>query len=177
MVREILIWPHPGLKKKAAPVKKVTAATRKLVADLFDTMAFAEGVGLAATQVGVLQRVIVLDIRCVEPKMTPLAMINPELLELEGELTYAEGCLSIPGETEDVDRAAWVRVKFLDVQGRPRVLSCEGLLAVAVQHETDHLHGTLFVDHLSIIKRAAIRKRMKRLKAARAGPRPSGPSV
>ena len=167
MVREILIWPDPLLKQKARPVARVDDSIRTLVKDMFETMYSADGVGLAAPQVGVSQRVIVLDTRPRQPESQPLAMINPELVALEGKTTYTEGCLSIPGEAEDVDRAAVVTVKFLDPEGREQTLKCDGLLAIAVQHETDHLDGTVFVDHISTLKRELIRKRMKRVKASK----------
>jgi peptide deformylase len=167
MVREILIWPDPVLKQKARPVAKVDDSIRTLVKDMFETMYAAEGVGLAAPQVGVLHRVIVLDTTPSQPDSKPMAMINPELIAMEGETTYTEGCLSIPGESEDVDRAAVVTVKFLDVDGQEQTLRCDGLLAIAVQHEADHLNGTVFVDHVSTLKRELIRGRMKRLKTSR----------
>ncbi|HYH95936.1 peptide deformylase [Hyalangium sp.] len=167
MVREILIWPDPILKQTAKPVAKVNDATRALVKDMFETMYAADGVGLAAPQIGVLQRVIVLDTTPRQPESKPLAMINPEIIAMEGETTFAEACLSIPGEAEDVDRAAVVTVKFLDPEGQEQTLRCEGLLAIAVQHEADHLNGTVFVDHVSSLKREIIRKRMKRLKSER----------
>jgi peptide deformylase len=163
MVREILIWPDPILKKQAAPVARVDDEIRTLVKDMFETMAAADGVGLAATQVGVLKRVIVLDTTSRQPESQPLAMINPEIIAMEGETTYNEGCLSIPGEAEDVDRAEKVTVRFLDVDGNVQTMECDDLLAIAVQHETDHLDGTVFVDHISTLKRELIRKRMKRL--------------
>ena len=167
MVREILIWPHPILKQQAKPVARVDASIRTLVSDMFEAMYAAEGVGLAAPQVGVLHRVIVLDTTPRQPESRPLAMINPVITAMEGELTYNEGCLSIPGESEDVDRAAVVTVKFLDVDGVEQTMVCEGLLSIAVQHETDHLNGTVFVDHISSLKREVIRKRMKRVKSER----------
>jgi peptide deformylase len=167
MVREILIWPDPILKKTAKPVAKVDDSIRTLVKDMFETMYAADGVGLAAPQVGILQRVIVLDTTPRQPESKPIAMINPEIIAMEGETTYTEGCLSIPGEAEDVDRAAAVTVKFLDPEGKEQTLQCDGLLAIAVQHETDHLNGTVFVDHVSTLKRELIRKRMKRLKSER----------
>jgi peptide deformylase len=167
MVREILIWPDPILKQKAKPVARVDDSTRTLIKDMFETMYAADGVGLAAPQVGVLQRVIVLDTRPRQPEVQPIAMINPEIIALEGKTTYTEGCLSIPGEAEDVDRAAVVTVKFLDPEGREQTLTCDGLLAIAVQHEADHLNGTVFVDHISTLKRELIRKRMKRVKTTR----------
>jgi peptide deformylase len=168
MVREILIWPHPVLKQKAKPVAKVDDSVRTLVKDMFETMYAADGVGLAAPQVGILQRVIVLDTTPRQDTAKPIAMINPEIIGMEGETTYTEGCLSIPGEAEDVDRAAFVTVKFLDVEGQEQTLRCDGLLAIAVQHEVDHLDGTVFVDHVSTLKRELIRKRMKKLKTERA---------
>jgi peptide deformylase len=167
MVREILIWPDPILKQKAKPVAKVDDSVRTLVKDMFETMYAADGVGLAAPQVGVLQRVIVLDTTPRQPESKPIAMINPQIISMEGELTYTEGCLSLPGEAEDVERAAVVTVKFLDPEGQEQTLRCDGLLAIAVQHETDHLDGTVFVDHISSLKREIIRKRMKRLKSER----------
>lgn len=168
MVREILIWPDPTLKKKATPVEQVDDSIRTLIQDMFDSMYAADGVGLAAPQVGVLKNVIVLDTTPRQPESKPIAMVNPQILELEGKLVYTEGCLSIPGEAEDVERAAACTVKFLDPQGHEQTLRCEGLLAVAVQHECDHLSGTVFVDRISMLKRELIRKRMKRLKADRA---------
>ncbi|MCP3138879.1 peptide deformylase [Pyxidicoccus xibeiensis] len=167
MVREILIWPDPILKQKARPVAKVDDTLRTLVKDMFETMYSAEGVGLAGPQVGVLQRVIVLDTTPSQPDSKPIAMINPEIIGMEGETSYTEGCLSIPGESEDIDRAAIVTVKFLDVDGQEQTMRCDGLLAIAVQHETDHLNGTVFVDHVSTLKRELIRGRMKRFKASR----------
>lgn len=166
MVREILVWPHPVLKQKAHPVTAVDDSTRALIKDLFDSMYAADGVGLAAPQIGVLKNVIVLDTTPRQPEAKPLAMVNPEILTYEGEIEYKEGCLSIPGEAEDVDRAAVITVRFLDEQGVEQTLKCEGLLAIAVQHETDHLKGTMFVDHISTLKRELIRKRMKKLQAA-----------
>jgi peptide deformylase len=167
MVREILIWPDPILKQKAKPVAKVDDSIRTLVKDMFETMYAADGVGLAAPQVGILQRVIVLDTTPRQPESKPIAMINPEIIAMEGETSYTEGCLSIPGEAEEIDRAAIVTVKFLDPEGQEQTLKCDGLLAIAVQHETDHLNGTVFVDHVSTLKREIIRKRMKRLKSER----------
>lgn len=168
MVREILIWPDPVLKKKAARVSRVSDATRALIKDLFETMYAADGVGLAAPQVGVLQRVIVLDTTPRQPESKPYAMINPEIVSHEGTLVYNEGCLSVPGEAEEVERAAQVTVRYLDPEGEERELTADGLLAIALQHETEHLDGVMFVDHISMLKRELIRKRMKRMKAERA---------
>lgn len=167
MVREILLWPHPILKSQAKAVARVDDSIRALVKDMFETMYAADGVGLAAPQIGLLHRVIVLDTTPRQPESRPIAMINPIIVSEEGETTYTEGCLSIPGEAEDVDRAAVVTVEFLDPEGNAQTLTCGGLLAIAVQHETDHLNGTVFVDHLSTLKRELIRKRMKRVKSDR----------
>ncbi|GMU59385.1 MAG: peptide deformylase [Myxococcaceae bacterium] len=166
MVHEILVWPHPLLKQKAQPVAKVDDEIRTLIKDLFESMYAADGVGLAAPQIGVLKNVIVLDTTPRQPEAKPVAMVNPEILSLEGKQTYKEGCLSVPGEAEDVDRAAVVTVRFLDENGDEQTLKCEGLLSVAVQHETDHLKGVMFVDHISTLKRELIRKRMKKLQAS-----------
>lgn len=166
MVHEILVWPHPVLKQKAEPVAVVDDAVRALIKDLFESMYAADGVGLAAPQIGVLKNVIVLDTTPRQPEARPVAMVNPELLTLEGKRTYKEGCLSVPGEAEDVDRADVVTVRFLDEQGVQQTLTAEGLLATAIQHECDHLKGVMFVDHISSLKRELIRKRMKKLQAS-----------
>jgi peptide deformylase len=167
MVREILIWPDPRLKKKAVAVSRVDDKVRELVRDMFESMYAADGVGLAAPQVGVHLRIIVLDTTPRQPDAKPVAMINPEILSSEGTTVYNEGCLSVPGEAEEVERAAKVTARFLDADGQQRELTAEGLLAIAIQHETDHLNGVMFVDHISVLKRELIRKRMKRLKAER----------
>ena len=168
MVREIIIWPDPRLREKAKDVRPGDAQVRKLVEDMFETMYAASGVGLAAPQVGVLQRVIVIDTSPRQESAKSVALINPVLVRTEGETVYNEGCLSIPGESEEVVRAekAWVRA--FDRDGNPFTIdAAEGLLAIALQHEIDHLDGTLFVDHLSALKRELIKRRMKRLKAER----------
>lgn len=168
MVREILVWPHPLLKQKARPVQAVDEETRALIKDMYESMYAADGVGLAAPQVGVLKNVIVLDTTPRQPDSHPVAMVNPEILTLDGKTIYKEGCLSVPGEAEDVERALTVTVRYLDEQGDEKTLSAEGLLAIAIQHETDHLKGVMFVDHISSLKRELIRKRMKKVQAAMA---------
>jgi peptide deformylase len=164
MLREIIIWPDPILKQTATPVTQFDQALRTLVADMFETMYANDGVGLAAPQLGVLKNLIILDTRPRQPDSTPVAMINPVILKKEGSFIYSEGCLSLPGEFEDVERALNIRVKFQDVDGTEHELDCDGLLSVAVQHEADHLSGIMFTDHISALKRELIRKRMKRLK-------------
>jgi peptide deformylase len=171
MLREIIIWPDPILKEVAAPVAKVDDDIRRLLDDMSETMYAADGVGLAAPQIGVLKRVITIDTTPRQEGQRLIHLVNPEIVKYEGKTTYTEGCLSIPGEAEDVERAAKVWVRALDYHGKPFELEADGLLAIACQHETDHLNGTLFVDHLSSLKRELIKKRMKRLKAERAAER------
>ena len=163
MVHEILVWPNPVLKQKAQPVAQVDESIRTLCKDMFESMYAADGVGLAAPQIGVLKNVIVLDTTSKQPESRPIAMINPEILTLEGKCTYKEGCLSVPGEAEDVERAAVVTVRYQDESGAEQTLTADGLLAIAIQHECDHLKGVMFVDHISNMKREMIRKRMKKL--------------
>jgi len=171
MMREILIWPDPVLKQAARPVEVVDDAIRALLEDLAETMYAAEGVGLAAPQVGELLRCIVIDTSPRQEGQKLVHLVNPEIVRTEGVTTYTEGCLSIPGEAEEVERAARVWVKALDFQGKPFEIECDGLLAIAAQHEIDHLEGRLFVDHLSPLKRELIRKRMRKLKAEKASER------
>ena len=178
MIREIRLWPDPVLRRRALPVEAVDASVRALVNDMFETMYAAPGVGLAAPQIGVLQRVLVLDTRPRQPEVLPVAMINPRILSTEGGPSiYREGCLSIPGEAEDVERPAVVTVEFLHVDGEVRRLRCEGLLATAAQHEMDHLDGRLYVDYLPILQRLSMRRRAKRRKQERARAEPASPSA
>ena len=172
MVREIIIWPDPFLKKVAAPVDRVDDGIRRLLDDLSETMYAADGVGLAAPQIAEAKRVIVIDTSPRQPEQKLIHLVNPEIVEAEGTTVYTEGCLSVPGEAEEVQRAAKVRVRALDYHGKPFEILAEGdLLAIALQHEIDHLQGTLFVDHLSSLKREIIRRRMKKLKQDRASER------
>lgn len=168
MVRDIVIWPDPILKQIARPVDRVDDTIRRLLDDMVETMYAADGVGLAAPQVGVLQRVIVIDVSTRQEGQTLLHLVNPEIFKTEGTRVYTEGCLSIPGEAEDVERAdkVWVRAQGRD--GKKFELECDQLLAIAVQHEQDHLQGKVFVDHLSSLKRELIRRRMKKLKVEQA---------
>jgi len=168
MIREIIIWPDPVLKQVAKAVDGVDDATRRLLDDMSETMYAADGVGLAAPQIAELKRCIVIDTSPRQEGQKLIHLVNPQIVRTEGVTTYTEGCLSIPGEAEEVERAAKVWVRALDYFGKPFELECEGLLAIAVQHEADHLDGTLFVDHLSSLKREIIRRRMKKLKVERA---------
>jgi len=155
---EILEFPDERLRKRARPVERVDDTIRKLVDDMLETMYEAPGVGLAATQVNVHRRVIVIDVS--ENKDQPRCFINPEILTREGEEEQEEGCLSVPGVFEKVRRAEKIRVRALDRNGKPFELEADGLLAVCIQHEIDHLDGKLFVDYLSPLKRQRIRKKL-----------------
>jgi peptide deformylase len=168
MIREIIIWPDPVLKEVAKPVGRVDDGVRRLLDDMAETMYAADGVGLAAPQIAELRRCIVIDTSPRQEGQKLIHLVDPQIVKSEGVTTYNEGCLSIPGEAEEVERAAKVWVRALDYRGKPFELECEGLLSIAVQHECDHLDGTLFVDHLSSLKREIIRRRMKKLKLERA---------
>jgi peptide deformylase len=157
---QILEYPDPRLRTRAEPVEAVDDALRQLIDDMFETMYAAPGIGLAATQVNVHRRLLVADVS--EDHDDPRVFINPEILEMDGVAVSEEGCLSVPGFYEKVERAERVRVRALDRDGRPFELELEGLLAVCVQHEIDHLDGKLFVDYLSDLKRQRIRKRIEK---------------
>jgi len=157
---EILKYPDPRLRTVAQPVNKVSDATRSLIDDMFETMYSAPGIGLAATQVDVHERVLVLDIT--EDKSAPMVFINPEILASEGTISGDEGCLSVPEIYEAIDRAENIRVKALDRDGKEFELEVDGLLSVCIQHEMDHLEGKLFVDYLSALKRSRLKKRMEK---------------
>ncbi len=154
----ILEFPDPRLRKKAVPVDLVDDTLRQLIDDMFETMYEAPGIGLAATQVDVHRRLLVADVSA--EKDEPHVLINPEILEKDGSTVTEEGCLSVPGYFEEVERAEHIKVRFLDREGNRQEREFEGLLAVCVQHEMDHLEGKLFVDYLSEIKRQRIRKRL-----------------
>lgn len=157
---KILEFPDPRLRKKAAPVVAVDDALRALIADMFETMYDAPGIGLAATQVDVHQRLLVTDVS--SDKSEPHVLINPEIIEKDGVTVTDEGCLSVPGYYEPVERAEHIRVRFLDRNGEAVEMEAEDLLAVCIQHEIDHLDGKLFVDYLSETKRLRIRKKLEK---------------
>ena len=166
-ILNILEFPDPRLRTIAKPVEVVDERIRQLVDDMFETMYEAPGIGLAATQVNVHERVIVIDLS--EDRSEPLVFINPELETLTEDLEeMQEGCLSVPGFYETVTRPERVRVKALDRDGQAFDIVCEGLLAVCIQHECDHLNGKLFVDYLSNLKRDRIRKKLEKLHKAQA---------
>lgn len=166
-VLSILEFPDPRLRTKAAPVATFDAGLKQLVADLYETMYAANGVGLAATQVDVHRQVLVIDMS--DDRKQPLVLINAEILEKDGAQVYQEGCLSFPGIYADVTRALQVKVKARDVDGKEFIYEAEGPLAVAVQHEMDHLAGKVFVDHLSPLKRSMLLKRLEKHRKQAAG--------
>lgn len=156
----ILHFPDERLRTIAEPVEQVDNALRALIDDMFETMYAAPGIGLAATQVNVHKRLVVIDVS--EEKNDPLVLINPEILAREGEEEMDEGCLSVPGIYETVQRADRIRVRALNRDGEAFELESDGLLAVCIQHEIDHLNGKLFVDYLSTLKRQRIRKKLEK---------------
>jgi peptide deformylase len=154
----ILHFPDERLRTIAQPVDEVNDEVRTLVDDMFETMYAAPGIGLAATQVNVHKRIIVIDIS--EEKNQPICLINPEITERDGIQSYEEGCLSVPGFYENVERANSITVRALNRDGKEFTLSTDGLLAVCIQHEMDHLQGKLFVDYISELKRSRIKKKL-----------------
>ncbi|NOY63741.1 MAG: peptide deformylase [Gammaproteobacteria bacterium] len=160
--RPILYFPDPRLRKKSAPVSAVDSGIRQLVDDMFETMYQAPGIGLAAPQVDVAKRVIVVDTS--EEGDTPICLINPKIVASEGAVDMEEGCLSIPGIQELIERAERITVTALNRDGNAFELEADGLLSVCIQHEMDHLEGKLFVDYLSPLKRQRIRKKMEKLR-------------
>jgi peptide deformylase len=170
----ILHFPDPRLRTVAKPVKQVDDAMRQLAEDMLETMYAAPGIGLAATQVNVHKRIVVIDIS--EERNRPLCLINPEILELEGIEEMEEGCLSVPGVYERVQRADRVRIRALDRDGQSFELEADGLLAVCIQHEIDHLDGKLFVDYLSQLKRTRIRRKLEKDQRQEQGDQEAGTS-
>ena len=160
----ILEYPDPRLRTKAQPVRMFDAALQKLVDDMFETMYEAPGIGLAATQIDVHKQLLVLDVS--EEKNAPLVLINPRIVASEGSQSYQEGCLSVPGIFADVARADSIEVESLNRHGEPQNFHADGLLAVCIQHEMDHLVGKLFVDYLSPLKRELVRKKLAKRKVA-----------
>jgi peptide deformylase len=162
-VRPILLYPDPTLRRVAQAVGEFDARLRELVDDMAETMYDAPGVGLAAPQVGIEMRVAVVDVEVGTPASRLHVLVNPRILATEGRQTGEEGCLSIPGVTDSVDRPARVTVGALDVDGRPFELAAEGLLARAICHEIDHLDGILFVDRLTGLRKESMARRLRRL--------------
>lgn len=159
-ILSILHFPDPRLRTRSQSVTTVDTTIRVLIKDMFETMYQAPGIGLAAPQVNIFKRVIVVDIS--EDASAPLALINPEIIELRGSEEMDEGCLSVPGIYEPVERAQWIKIRALDREGNPFEMEANGLEAVCIQHEIDHLDGKLFVDYLSEMKRQRIRKKLEK---------------
>jgi peptide deformylase len=164
-VRPILIAPDPRLKAVSAPVGKVDAEIRKLAEDMADSMYAAEGIGLAAVQIGVAKRVIVMDLDQKDGKKDWRVFINPKILWASDEMaTFEEGCLSVPEIWDDVERPARIKCEYLDRDGNKQLLEADGLLATCLQHEMDHLEGVLFIDHLSKLKRGIVLRKLQKAK-------------
>ena len=165
MKRNIIIEPDPILRKTSEPIEKVDNSIRKLMQEMLETMYAAPGIGLAAVQVGILKRLIVIDISKDKEKNEPLFLINPEILE-KSETTsiYEEGCLSLPEQFAEIERPAECSLKYLDLNGNQKNLKATGLLSTCIQHEVDHLNGVLFIDYLSKLKKDIIVKKVSKNK-------------
>ncbi|HSW15505.1 MAG TPA: peptide deformylase [Solimonas sp.] len=159
---DILQHPDPRLRQKAAPVTRFDAALQQLIENMFETMYAAPGVGLAATQVGVALRLAVMDTTDDKDKPQPLVLINPEIVEFDDRQEMEEGCLSVAGYSDKVQRYNHLKMRALDRQGKPFELQAEGLMAQAIQHEIDHLDGKLYIDYLSSLKRERLRKKLEK---------------
>ena len=165
MLRKILTEPDPILRKKCEPLERVDIDTKKLMDDMLETMYAAPGIGLAAVQVGILKRLIVIDISKGEEKKKPLFLINPKIIQQSKKTSvYEEGCLSIPGLFAEIERPAECTLKYIDYHGKEKELKAEGLLATCIQHEVDHLNGVLFIDYLSKLKKDMIIKKLVKQK-------------
>ena len=160
-ILDVLRFPDERLRTVAAPVETITPELQQIVDDMFETMYAEEGIGLAATQVDIHQRIIVIDVS--EDREDQLVLINPEILEQSGSTGIEEGCLSVPGSRALVPRAEWVKVRALDRHGKPFELEADDLLAICIQHEMDHLVGKLFIDYLSPLKQQRIRQKVEKL--------------
>ena len=166
-LRQILIEPNKILRQKSALVEKVDGDLQKLMDDMLETMYAAPGIGLAAIQVGVPKRVIVLDIASREEKKNPMFFINPEIINRSNNnSTYEEGCLSVPGQFAEIDRPDKCHIKYLDYYGKSQEIKAEGMLATCIQHEMDHLEGILFIDYLTKLKKTMIIKKLSKQKKA-----------
>lgn len=161
-IRTILHYPDPRLREKALPVERVTPEIEKLIDDMAETMYAAPGVGLAATQIGELHRIFLIDIAGEDEPSKLIVFVNPDIVVKEGEQCGPEGCLSFPGVSEDIKRAAKIKVRALDRKGQPFELEAEGLLAVAVQHENDHLEGVLMIDRMGMLKKRIVQRKMQK---------------
>ena len=163
-VLEIVSYPHSALTRRAEEVEKVDGKTRKLISDMVDTMYANGGIGLAAPQVGVSKRVIVVDVRPYDPSASLISIVNPEVVSEKGEILHEEGCLSVPECVEGINRKQWIKIRGLDERGREIEVEGEGMLAIALQHEIDHINGRVILDRMSRIKRDLYKKRLKKAK-------------
>ena len=167
MIRPILFYPDKRLREPGEEVEKFDAELHQLIDDMAETMYAAPGVGLAAPQIGVSKRLFIVDVATNDDEPSDLRVfINPEIIALEGDMTFNEGCLSFPGIREDIDRAERVTVRALDKDGKPFELEADGLLGIAIQHENDHLDGKLMIDHLSVLRRRLVHRAMSKRAAA-----------
>ena len=161
MLRKILTEPDPILRKKCEPLEKVDTETKQLMDDMLETMYAAPGIGLAAIQVGILKRLVVIDISKGEEEKKPVFLINPQIVHRSKKTSiYEEGCLSLPGQFAEIERPAECTLKYIDYNGKEKELKADGLLATCVQHEVDHLNGILFIDYLSKLKKDMIIKKL-----------------
>ena len=159
--RKIVIEPDPILRKKSANLEKVDDELRKLLDDMLETMYAAPGIGLAAVQIGILKRLVVIDISKEKEKKKPLFLINPEIIsKSKNTSTYEEGCLSLPGHFAEIERPAECQIKYIDYEGKKQEIKVNGLLSTCIQHEIDHLNGILFIDYLSKLKKNMILKKL-----------------
>ena len=164
-IRKILTEPDPFLRQKSEPVEKVDDSIRKIMDDMLETMYDAPGIGLAAIQIGISKRIIVLDISKDPKKKEPMYFVNPEkIFASDDQSTYEEGCLSVPNQFAEVDRPATCEIEYLDYYGEKKLLKAQGLLATCIQHEMDHLEGILFIDYLSKLKKSMIIKKLSKIK-------------
>lgn len=161
-IRTILHYPDPRLREKAAPVAAITPEIQRLIDDMAETMYAAPGVGLAATQIGERHRVFLVDVSGEDEPSDLKVFVNPEIVATAGEEVGPEGCLSFPGVSEDIKRAATVTVRALDRDGKPFELQADGLLAVAIQHEHDHLDGVLMIDRMGVLKKRIVQRKMQK---------------
>ena len=166
-LREILTEPNEILRKKSLNVEKVDKDLQNLMDDMLETMYAAPGIGLAAIQIGIPKRVIVLDLAPKDEPKNPMHFVNPEIIDKSNNnLTYEEGCLSVPGQFAEIDRPDKCHLKYLDYYGQPKEIKAEGMLATCIQHEIDHLEGILFIDYLSKLKKSMIVKKLSKQKKA-----------
>ena len=164
-IKDIITVPNETLKKISQPLEKVSTNEKKLINDLFDTMYASKGIGLAAVQIGVLKRILVVDLSTKDEKRDPLSFINPIIKKVSNETSiYEEGCLSIPDTFIEIERPKLCTVEYIDIEGKKKILECDGLLSTCLQHEVNHLDGKLIIDHLSKLKREIIVKKISKNK-------------